>query len=231
MAGKTTLQQAFRQMRQIERVLTEEWLAVRSNQPIIRGSDLVWADFSDISFVLKNQPYTDLHKECLRLKAYSFLMLDMGLVQMMYRFDARGEEILEHRLAFFPEPWDFPPYEDDPNFFESVDYEEHFSESMANKFPYPHMLPIRFDFSNSAPCIEHYHSAAHCTLWMQKNVRIPLAGPLWPAEFIKLVLRNFYRNKSEKIEDKLNAWSDILSSKTITDQESKEVHFSIHRLR
>jgi len=87
----------------------------------------------------------------------------------MYECDRNN--ILKHRLAFYPNP-NVERFQDDPENFESNYFgNDLFSEIYEKRAI---VFPIRFDFDiDIKKYIEHDHSYSHMTLGNYTNCRIP----------------------------------------------------------
>lgn len=168
--------------------LIETNFSIKQNFPSNVGNEIVWSGYKDIAFTLKNESYDVIYKQCLKEKAYNFLLLDNALIQIMYRFSKDG--IISHRLSYYPHP-NFINIQDDPEFFEELAYGyELFTDIIDRKVI---TIPIRFDYDmDEKKFIEMDHSYSHLTLGNYKNCRIPVASPVSPNKFIEFILRTFY---------------------------------------
>lgn len=143
-----------------------------------------WGDISNLSIVLKNIEYKQIYNELLNENNFNIKLIDGALIQMMYTFD--GNELISHRLAFFPSP-ELESYQNDPDIYE---HQELYADIIAkNILP----SPIRFDYSISEELFESIvHPRCHVTLGQYPNCRIPVSAPLTPSVFVDFILRNFY---------------------------------------
>lgn len=183
--------------------------------------ELSWSssEVFDISVVLKDSDYAEVYKICFEKGAYNFLLIDGSLIQLMYRLDRRSQNIIAHRLAYFPNP-NVELYSNNENFdqdyYNSVDM---FSE-FIDKSSFP--VPIRFDYDiDEEYYVEGTHTYSHLTLGNYKNCRIPVNIPLTPYKFIDFILKNFYSDKYINFHDKCNNRFDNL----LSEKEQNNIYF------
>ena len=176
-----------------------------------KGSD-------NISIALKNQPYLDIYNTLLANEAYSVKMLDGALLQFLYRF--HNNEIISHRLAFFPSP-DLEEYQNNPEIYDTdVIFAEIIMKNVVT-------FPIRFDFDNNDELfIEIDHPKSHLTLGQYKNCRIPVSSPVSPYQFISFILRNFYNTAHNKFSNEINEFTECFTP-TIQENETNIIHLRI----
>lgn len=181
----------YKQIEKINKLLIQTSFSTSFNYPAEKDGIITWTDFKDISFALKNQPYDELYNECLKEKAYNFILLDGALIQLMYTCDDKS--ILKHRLAYYPNP-DLERFCDSPEDYEETHYGKNlFSDIINRKIV---AFPIRFDFDfDKEKYVEHDHTYSHLTLGNYTSCRIPVARPLTPNKFILFILRSFYLEK------------------------------------
>ncbi|MCB2183593.1 MAG: DUF2290 domain-containing protein [Desulfobulbaceae bacterium] len=140
--------------------------------------------------------------------------LDPLPLQIMYRFD--NEEIVAHRLAFFPSPF-LEEFQNNPEIY--LDDEMFAEVTMKNIVPFP----LRFDFDSSDEIFQEiHHPKSHLTLGQYQNCRIPVSAPLTPYHFISFILRNFYNTAYKKYCEKISPFH-LFFNKTIAYQENKIV--------
>lgn len=178
--------------------------------------EINWSDAKNLSIVLKNISYLDIYEELNKDRNYSAKFIDGALLQMQYVVS--GEEIISHRLAFFPAP-NLESFQNDPEIYLKQDI---YADILAkNIVP----VPIRFDFSNDEEIYtELYHAKSHATFGQYKNCRIPVSGILTPYMFVDFILRNFYSNIHDKFE--VRRTSDISLIRTISKAEERLIHFN-----
>lgn len=131
--------------------------------------------------------YKDLYKELEKGKNYNVKLVDGALISLIYEVDENEEQILMHRLTFFPSPFLFAN-ETNEGFDLSDEYEELYSD-ITSKNIYP--FPIRFDFDLFSS-VDIEHPKSHLTLGQYKNCRIPVSSALTPGQFLIFIIRNFY---------------------------------------
>lgn len=210
------------QLRTVYVELQKLSLSYDDNFPAIIWNKLEWTWNKGISYTLKNMDYVVIYNAIKEKRDYNFLLFDGGIIQIMYEFDTKTGDIIQHRLAFYPNPelpsfWNFP---------EDYDDEIMFSE---NIYATPMIVPVRFDFCREDHIFtEHEHSYSHVTLWWYKNCRITNAGPITPLMFLEFILKSFY---FEKYKEHF-LWTTFFSSPlcvnyTITADEKKKIHFNI----
>ena len=131
-----------------------------------------------------------------------------------------SDELVSHRLGFFPNPDlmefqnDYDIYLDDEIYADMID-------------PRIVITPLRFDFYSREDVVKNVvHPASHLTIGQYKNCRIPVTRPLMPVQFVSFIIRNFYNNAFRRYEDKLTV-SGKMFPKTITPEETRVLHVSV----
>lgn len=174
---------------------------------------------SSLSLALKDTYYEDLYRDLLLNKAYSFRLADGAIVQMSYLFS--GEEMVSHRLAFFPSPF-LGVFQNDPEIY--LD-DEIFAEVLKKSVV---VFPIRFDFdADDGRHVSVDHPKAHATFGEYENCRIPVSGPLTPSQFTTFILRNFYNTISRKYCDQFIGRGERFPE-TIDEKESSVMYLAAH---
>ncbi len=159
---------------------------------------------SDLSIVLKNEPYQKIYNELLRTQAYNLRMIDGALIQLMYTF--QNNSLQSHRLAFFPSPY-LEEFQNNPEIYE----EDSIYADIIKKNIVP--FPLRFDFNCSEEIVRIVdHPQSHLTLGQYKNCRIPVSAPLTPSMFIDFILRNFYNTAYNKFSDKIRKHNEVFAN-------------------
>lgn len=181
-------------------------------------TEVSFANTNNLSIVLKNRPYAEIYHELNRDSAYNLRMVDGALIQMMYRF--KNNEIVAHRLAFFPSP-DLLEFQNNAEIYEEDDiYADIIMKNIVS-------TPIRFDFDSSEEVFkEIHHPRSHLTLGQYLNCRIPVAAPITPFFFLDFILRNFYNTAHRKFCAELTKF-DQSFHQTITDNECALLHLRI----
>jgi hypothetical protein len=177
---------------------------------------ITFSGFSDVSIALKDIVYSELYEYLLSKRQFNFRLLDGGLIQIMYCFGG-NQELLKHRLCYFPSP-NFEAFQNDPSLYmdESVYYADVILKSILP-------VPIRFDFDPSN-FTELEHPACHLSLGQYKNCRIPTFAPICPANFINFILRSFYYTATSDLSIKSPY---ILMDETITKKEKGILHLAV----
>jgi hypothetical protein len=167
----------------------------------------------NLSVMLKNIPYAELYSELNNTGTYNIRMIDGALIQFMYRF--RKNDILAHRLAFFPCP-DLSEYQNNSDIY---DTDELYAEVVAKNIV---SVPVRFDF-DADNTEELHHPSSHLTLGQYSNCRIPVGAPVTPFVFMDFILRSFYNTTHKKICGVLTNFSDKFPA-TILKMERDVLH-------
>lgn len=203
--------------------LIEKGICDDSNFSAIRSSankvvDITFSGAEHISIALENTEYIKIYHELADKRSYNMRLADGALLQMMYRIE--GDELMQHRLAFYPSP-SMRSFQDDPEAYMQDDL---FIEIVQRRIiPFP----LRFDFDNRKNTfIDIVHPKSHLTLGDAKRCRIPVSAPLSPRWFVEFILRNFYQT------DKYDFISELPSHKlkfhdSITLNESAILHIKI----
>ena len=182
------------------------------------STDVSFPGKEHMSLALRNTPYKELYDSLLAENAFNMRMVDGALLQLSYRF--QGEELISHRLAFFPSP-DLAEFQNSPEVYE---LEELYAEIiLKNIVPFP----IRFDFdSDSSVYDELHHPYSHLTLGQYANCRIPVSGPLTPSAFLDFILRSFYNTTHRRYCEELPLAKGRFEE-TISVREQGVVHIRI----
>lgn len=162
-----------------------------SNFSAIRPSgskvDITFSGSEHVSIALGDIKYTEIYLELADKRSYNMRLVDGALLQMMYRVE--GDELIQHRLAFYPSP-SLLPFQDDPDAYMR---DELFIEIVQRRIV---PFPLRFDFdAREGVYIDVAHPKSHLTLGDVKRCRIPVSAPLTPRWFVEFVLRNFYQTE------------------------------------
>ncbi len=173
----------------------------------------------NISYTLKNRPYSEIYIELQKTQTYNLKMLDGALIQMMYRF--RKKHLEEHRLAFFPSPF-LEEFQNNPEIY--LEDELYAEVIMKNIVPFP----LRFDFNCTDEVVVNVeHPKSHMTLGQYQNCRIPVSGPLTPYQFICFILRNFYHTAFHKYCSDLSRFTHNTFKTSITKEEMRLLYVQI----
>jgi hypothetical protein len=212
----------LRQIREITRLFIANSLSVYQKYPEIVGHDICWEGFRNISFVLQNEPYEVIYRECLKEKDFNILMLDGALIQFMYRF--RRDEIVAHKIAFYPSP-SIERFQDNPDIYEQYYYgQEIFTDIFDEKVV---CAPMRFDFDSAEEKhVDVNHPKSHLTLGNYTNCRIPVKAPITPYRFILFILRSFYFDKFTKHFNDATFRCGNNVGETLTHNEKLQIHLN-----
>lgn len=149
-------------------------------------------------------------------RQFSVVLLDGGLLQLT--FDFAGADIVGHRLAYVPCPFDF----DRELLLEMplLDLLQDFGPPPADDVRL--RSPIRFDFDPTATRTDH--PASHVTM-ISSTCRIPSAGPLSLGHFVRFVFRHFYPTLWGA-HPFLRTWSQADGNRTLLQEEETELHMN-----
>ncbi|EJA7342049.1 MULTISPECIES: DUF2290 domain-containing protein [Vibrio harveyi group] len=186
-----------------------------SEQKSFQETNITFDGFSDVSIALKDVSYSEIYDYLVDKRQFNFKLIDGGLIQILYCFDANG--LAKHRLCYFPSP-SFEAFQNDPELY--LDESNYYSDVILKSIL---PVPIRFDF-DPGNYEELTHPASHLSLGQFKNCRIPIVAPICPANFMNFILRSFYHTAA--IELPLN-FSSTLMDETISDSEKRVLHMSV----
>lgn len=211
-----------KQIKHINSSFIETSFQIDSNQVSDKNGLIVWEGFKNIAFTLKNIPYITLYKECIKERAFNLQMIDGALIQFMYK--CHKDEILEHRLAFYPNP-EADRYQDDPENYENIHFGNELFAEVYDRNAI--VFPIRFDFCSDPKIYkEHDHTYSHLTLGNYKNCRIPVAKPISPNRFILFILRNFYFDRFKQFYTNNDFDCDLALTSLLSESEKNHLHFN-----
>lgn len=216
----------IKQIKFIIRELVSNSLVNINHEPIYKADtkEILWSsseEIFDISYVLNNDKYENIYKECLNKKAFTFQMIDGSLVQLMYKLDRRGKKIISHRLAYLPNP-NIDLYANKENFEEEYYDSEDFLTEYVDINSHP--TPIRFDYDNDdTKYVEHYHTYSHLTFGNYKDCRIPINTPISPYKFIDFILRSFYFKKYINFHEKCELSLDNI----LSENEKRSIYLKV----
>lgn len=167
---------------------------------------------------LKNIPYEEIYYEMLKRRAYNFKMLDGAMLLLEYTF--QKEEIIHHRLSFFPSP-DLLEYQQNEQIYMEDDiYLDILDKQVVT-------VPLRFDFEKQdgiATAIEH--PVSHLTIGQYQNCRIPVSSAVPPSLFVDFIIRNFYHTAYNKFCDKISKYRNEFSE-SITETEKELIYIGV----
>ncbi|QUS37809.1 DUF2290 domain-containing protein [Tardiphaga alba] len=201
--------------------LIEVGLSVDQNFPSLRDfaggiRDLGFGPSEGLSQTLRNVAYATAYETLKEGRAYNVRLIDGGLMQFLYRF--RNDELVTHRLAFFPSP-DLLEFQNNPEVYE---LDEMYGDVLHRNVV---TTPLRFDFDRDA-FVEVHHPMAHLTIGQYRNCRIPVSGPLSPFMFVNFILKAFYNTAYRLYSGEIREHAyDYVP--TITAAETRFVHMQI----
>lgn len=151
---------------------------------------VAWNKHPALSYLLKSSkqfsgttPISHF-REILNRGDYNALLADGSIIQLAYII--KNEEVVWHRLCFFPCPLAFDE-EDIADFSISDIYDVLGSDELLSRTKM--VTPIRFDYNQYLS--DKIHSPCHLTI--EKNsCRLPVFGPLSVGHFINFVAKHFY---------------------------------------
>jgi len=167
---------------------------------------------------LKNVSYSDMYATLVSLRAFNFSMIDGALLLLQYKFC--GNEIISHRLSFFPSP-DLYEFQNEPELY----LEDQIYADVVDKRVVP--FPIRFDYEVDSQIVKPIeHPVSHLTLGQYKNCRIPVNSAVTPYQFIYFIITNFYHTAYVKYSDELSEFRDCFDE-SIFKEEKELVHIHL----
>lgn len=203
--------------------LIEVGLSIDQNFAYIKnyGENCYEVTFPNSEYVriaLKERPYNEIYSELRLNRAYSIMMPDGALIQMMYKFEK--DNISLHRLTFFPSP-----HLDQFQNFPDLYLEDSIYADIISKQIVP--FPLRFDFSSDLNIFKEIeHPKTHLTLGQYENCRIPVTAPLTPYWFIFFILQNFYHSAYIHFMGKIPEYKTCFQN-SINKSEREVIHLCI----
>lgn len=196
-------------------------LADDQNFPAIKqvGGDLWEVSFrgaENISIAMGDSDYDMIYEELLSNRSFSLKLIDGGMLQLSYRFDA--DSLIKHRLAFYPSPT-LRPFQDDPEIYMR---EELYVEIVSRRLV---PFPLRFDYDLKA-AKDVAHPSCHLTLGDVEGCRIPVFSPLTPRQFIEFVVRNFYQTEKYDFISRLPGHRHYFDV-SISPNEQRLIHLAV----
>ncbi|BAQ35242.1 DUF2290 domain-containing protein [Dehalococcoides sp. UCH007] len=170
-------------------------LTISSNPTVVNQNgancySISWKSNPELGYLLKNTMNIDgaTSIECYRAildrRDYNVLISDGSLIQIAYKI--KDEEVVWHRLCFFP----------CPIVFDKTDTIENNISTMFDYFDPKYYLknikmvtPIRFDYDINLS--NKVHPTSHMTI-LKDSCRLPVFGPMSIGHFIKFIIQNFY---------------------------------------
>lgn len=158
---------------------------------------LSWSSGGHLSYLFGEYQRLSHYQAILEQRDFSICMFDGGLLQIHY--DVADEQIIQHRLAYFPCPFTFT--EDERNGFALSELPSLFAaDELRSRFKLT--TPIRFDYDAERSDERHAHS--HVS-FNKESCRVPAYGPLSLGHFFRFVLRYFYETEFADLSD----WEEL----------------------
>ena len=208
-------EKVFRELKKVTQELIRCGLAEEYNFPVIHQMDIVWEKYQDISLYLKNMEYVTIYNEMEKSHNYNIKLPDGGIIQLMYRFNRRGTELLSHRLGYYPSP-SYEIYQNDAELYD----EDYIYGDILNKGVLP--VVIRADYNSELIESEMHHPYSHITLGGYKNCRIPVNKPISPMTFVKFIMEHFYYVPSSQLEFNFNIESYVHFDEHIAESDASK---------
>jgi hypothetical protein len=194
-------------------------IALYANPAVDRnGTVSSFSNLSNSPFLLSHgHPSVLDYRHWIAGGLYSALLFDGALLQFSYRY-ANGV-LVGHRLGYVPCPYN--PCADDLLYRDVIDILELFDKCDPSEIVLA--AAIRFDFDSAAA--KSGHPAAHMTM-NAASCRIPCAAPLRLGQFVEFIFGHFYPDHWAGQPYLRNLPKSDWAAKTVTDEESRGVHFS-----
>lgn len=231
-----TPNEARSEIAQLASALLRFKLAVAINTPTIsaRGnvSRVTWPAAASAQGTLSTLPFGSLfeYRQFLVGSHYIALLIDGALLQIS--LDFRRDEIVGHRLCYYPCPLIVPTDVDVTDLDELdvlllTEVEAHHelivSGTVPNIINWRMRSPIRFDYAPDAVSSSEPASHAH---FIDSDTRIPVYGPLSIGHFVRFVFRHFYpRHWVNPALNELTRWPLRNLDRAISTQDELGVHF------
>ena len=163
-----------------------------------------------------NSPTVSEYRDWIDWQGYSAVLLDGSFIQVTYDFEYT--ELVQHRLLYFPCPFDFDiEFLDDLSLTELVHlYLDEGIDKVRLR------TPVRFDYDPNAN--SEVHPASHMT-FQWSHSRIPVMSPLSLGHFIQFVFQNFYPflwNTHRFLKE----WPRVEFDTTISEEQQRGLHLS-----
>lgn len=161
---------------------------------------------SDNSVFLKSLSYSDIYEKLNKDRNYNIKTIDGALITLQYRF--LSNELLAHRLAFFPNP-DLDNFQQEPEVY----LEDEIFADIINRRVIA--IPFRFDYDKDS-AKPQIHPKCHLTLGQYPDCRIPVSSPLTPYQFINFIISNFYN--SSKLNIKIRKYNNFFDESLFEEE-------------
>jgi hypothetical protein len=226
MATQMTANSQRREIDALQQLMVEADVAFLARQPVILAAPnnakrVTWAPSdAELGELMRAAPHSlAAYRNWIAADAYSMVLFDGAVIQMTYDFD--GNDLVGHRLVFFP-----CPYKIDEGLLDDLpllDVIELYSDS---RDPAVRLVtPMRFDFDPRAAGAGH--AASHLSL-NGLDCRWPVTAPLSPGHFVRFVFSQFYPHLFTALPF-IREWPVNHQSQTITSREEAGLHVSAGR--
>jgi hypothetical protein len=161
----------------------------------------------------------DEYCDWIQADSYSVVLYDGSFLQLTYDFD--GDDLVGHRLAYYPCPYDI-----DPAWLEHEPLADVVELHRADPKATIRMAsPIRFDYSESFQ--GEGHPASHLTI-ITNDCRWAVTSALSPGHFVRFIFRHFYPAVWARLSF-VRTWPQPTGKRTITEAEESLLHISCGR--
>lgn len=217
MAKKNKLESRIvSEIKGFQNFLMGKGLMPKYNSPIYKENKIKWAEYKELSILLKISEYEEIYKILNENKNYSFQFIDGSIFQLSYTLEKR--KITKMRLTYYPRPNTLSyekameDYDDDNEYMDMID-------------KYVVSSPIRIDYAPKQHK-EIEHPKVHIHFGQIEGCRIPMTSPIMPNKFFKFIFYNFYNNVYKIHLKDYNFESENLEE-TITNLEKNHGHLHI----
>jgi hypothetical protein len=169
--------------------------------------------------------YTEINE----FRNYTVKFIDGAVAQYFCQF--KGEEIVRQRLTFYQSPWVRPYDSKHKEYDEWIKDAEDIGEETKilfgwEVFGHREIASVRIEY---AP--DQYksviHPKTHLHLSGCEGCRIPVGGPLGAATFFRFVIKNFYSEAWERLNERLVDVVDRKFDATIDAAENDHVSIGV----
>ena len=163
------------------------------NYATIKNTCVTWTGNKYNYSIYRGLSYRETHRQILQNREYIMLFEDNSAVQLYYELNKYNSSIIEHSLTFLPSPD-----------IEGLTY-------------------LRFDFDGKkVNYIDCLHPYSHMHIGLENDSRIPILGPVTPSNFVKFILKNFYRDIYKEVDSKFKVYK--IGTRTLSEKEEQHLH-------
>lgn len=191
----------------------------RNHHAYQRANGISEVTWGNDGYVLKDNAFSSLSEYCslIENQQYSMLLSDGAFFQISYQI--HRQEVVSHRLCWYPSPIELPEY------FER----EEIVEIVLNKMSsgdlddFKSRSPLRFDYAPSQAAEDHPHTHFHIG---HEDCRIPVKSALSLRSFISFIANNFYPDLAvnPKMHDEVANW---FCDDNLTQLQKERFHINI----